>query len=98
MDNPEITPEQVFTDLPGAAQGMAGELPPAVEEAGDAASTVHTHAQHVRDQALRLFDRTRSLHELEESSRFLLETAALIYNVPFPPGKKKPINAARKLI
>ncbi len=98
MDNPEITPEQVFIDLPGAEQGMAGESPPGVEEAGDATSTVHTHAQHVRDQALRLFDRTRSLHELEESSRCLLETAALIYNVPFPPGKKKPINAARKLI
>ena len=59
---------------------------------------VNTHAEHVRNQATRLFDRTQSLHELGADSRCVLELAALIYNVPFPPGKKKPINAARKLI
>jgi len=88
MDNPEIAPGQILADLSDSEQDIPGESPPGVDEAGDVTSTVHTHAQHVRDLALCIFDRTRSLHELEESSRLLLETAALIYNVPFPPGRK----------
>ena len=47
-----------------------------------------THAEHVSSLATLLFDRTRTLHDLRGESRRVLEIAALIHNVPFPPGKK----------
>jgi CHAD domain-containing protein len=39
------------------------------------------HARHVADLALTLFDGTRSLHELNQRARRLLELGALLHNV-----------------
>lgn len=44
---------------------------------------------YVSNAAGALFDQTRSLHGLEESSRGLLVTAARLADIPFPPIKKK---------
>ena len=89
-----MTEEQNPVDEISASGGVTDSAP----DIEGVEVEVHTHAEHVRDQALRLFDHTRPWHELADESRRVLEIAALIYNVPFPPGKKKPINAARKLI
>lgn len=55
-------------------------------------------AEHVRQQALAIFDFTRPLHELSESSRHVLETAALLHDTPLQPTSKKPLKAARELV
>jgi CHAD domain-containing protein len=60
--------------------------------------TVPAFADHVCTLALILFDRTRPLHGLKEESRSILEAAALMVEIPFPPGKKKPHKAAQALV
>jgi CHAD domain-containing protein len=82
--------------MPDGAPELTASTPSSDPPADEIA--VRTHAQHVSDLASRLFDRTRSLHDLGDSSQKILAVAALIYNVPFPPGKKKPIRLARKMI
>jgi CHAD domain-containing protein len=58
------------------------------------------HNEHVRDLALILFDRTRLLHELNESSRRVMEKAALFHH--YSPGsikkKDEPVRALRKVL
>ena len=51
-------------------------------------------AKHLRDLALTLFDGTRSLHDLSEESRNILEQAALLYDLPIPAKNKKTHKAA----
>jgi CHAD domain-containing protein len=72
--------------------------PPASESSGFSGSAPLSPVQHVRDQALVLFDYTLPFHELGSGSRRVLETAALLYDTPLPPTKKKPLRAARELI
>lgn len=54
--------------------------------------------EHARQQALAIFDFTRPLHELSDSSRRVLESAALLHDTPLPPTRKKPLRAARELV
>jgi CHAD domain-containing protein len=51
-------------------------------------------AEHIRQQAVILFDRTRPLHDLGEDSRLILELAARLQNQPIPHARKKPYKAA----
>jgi CHAD domain-containing protein len=52
------------------------------------------HAEHIREQALILFDRTRPLHDLNDNSRAILEMAARLNNRTIPHTRKKPYKAA----
>jgi len=40
-----------------------------------------THARHVAKHALKLFDETQSVHQLDESARELLEISSLLHNI-----------------
>ena len=51
-------------------------------------------AEHIRQQAVILFDHTRPLHDLGEDSRAILEMAARLQNQPIPHARKKPYKAA----
>ena len=51
-------------------------------------------AEHIRGQAVILFDYTRPLHDLGEDSRLILEVAARLQNQPIPHARKKPYKAA----
>lgn len=47
------------------------------------------HAQYVGDLAMQLFDNTQSIHRLPQSSRQLLQAAALVHNIAYeidPPN------------
>jgi CHAD domain-containing protein len=57
-----------------------------------------SQAQHVRDVAIVLFERTQPLHDLGDNSRYVLERAALLQALPIPQCKKKPLKAIRELI
>ena len=48
-----------------------------------------THAQKVRDNALAIFDQTRTLHGLGEDARVLLECAALMHDIGFTISEVK---------
>ena len=65
MENEEMIAGGTFPVSSASEQGITGEAPDQAGEAGDQIAPVLTHAQHVHDLALRIFDRTRSLHELE---------------------------------
>lgn len=56
------------------------------------------HAEHVRDLAQILFDRTCPLHDLGGDSRHVLELAALLQDMPLTQTKKKPYKAAREFV
>jgi len=51
-------------------------------------------AEHIRQQAVILFDRTCPLHDLGEDSRAILEMTARLQNQPIPHARKKPYKAA----
>jgi CHAD domain-containing protein len=51
-------------------------------------------AEHIRQQAVILFDRTGPLHDLGDDSRAILEMAARLQNQPIPHARKKPYKAA----
>lgn len=40
-----------------------------------------THANHVREMAVKIFDKTTKIHELDINDRFLLEIAALLHDI-----------------
>jgi len=46
--------------------------------------------EYIKEQALTLFERTRPLHELEDSSRVILGYACLLFDSPLPGKKKNP--------
>jgi hypothetical protein len=59
---------------------------------------VQPHNQHILKQALILFDRTKPLHGLDDSSREVLENACKLDNTPFPGIKKNPVKDAKLLV
>lgn len=40
-----------------------------------------SHALHVREMAIKIFDKTKKIHELGSNDRFLLEIAALLHDI-----------------
>ncbi len=56
------------------------------------------HNQHIQEQALILFDRTKPLHGLDDSCRQVLANACKLDNMPFPGIKKNPIKDAKLLV
>ncbi len=57
-----------------------------------------SHAEHVRDLALVIFDRTQPAHKLGEPERHLLEIAALMHDLPPAKGKKDRLKAALDML
>ncbi len=55
-------------------------------------------AIYVRDLAWAFFDQTKFLHGLGDSSRNILEKAALLYDQPITAAKKKPFRAVVRLV
>ena len=51
-------------------------------------------SEHLCQQAVILFDRTRPLHDLGDDSRLILEMAARLRNQLIPHARKKPYKAA----
>lgn len=54
--------------------------------------------EYVRELALMLYDKTRPLHELDESCRRLLAMASEYQDVAIPQGRKKALKAAKAII
>jgi CHAD domain-containing protein len=51
------------------------------------------HAEHIRGQAVILFDRTQPLHDLGQDSRAILEAAVRLQYQAIPQARKKPYKA-----
>lgn len=66
-------------------------------ESKESAPTANKHNEHVREQALILFERTKLLHELDDRSRDILGFACLLFDKPLPGKKKNPIKDAKIL-
>jgi CHAD domain-containing protein len=85
------------TRLPISKGTPAGDNPP--EAALPSATPMGEkskpdRSEHIRQQAVILFDRTRPLHDLGDDSRAILEMAARLQNQPIPHARKKPYKAA----
>jgi len=95
VQNEEIIEESQGEELPNAPE-------PAESRPETAASPekeeVQPHNQHILKQALILFDRTKPLHGLDDSSREVLENACKLDNTPFPGIKKNPVKDAKLLV
>jgi CHAD domain-containing protein len=88
---PPVTTDQAVP-APSEGETTGSEQKPSGPKSG------LSPAEHARQQAVVIFDFTRPFHELGESSRRILATAALLHDTPLPPSKKKPLRAARELV
>jgi CHAD domain-containing protein len=87
MEKSSRTHSPISHDEPAQKAGSHASSSPAAVSKAD-------RAEHVRQQAVILFDHTRPLHDLDQDSRLILELAARLQSQPIPHARKKPYKAA----
>jgi CHAD domain-containing protein len=88
--NIEIDPED--------QDGPPSDGSPDDQEVTSSLDNDRAHINYIRETALFLFDRTKILHDLNETCRQILASAAILHKIPLPQGKKKTYKAARKFL